>query len=68
MKDFAVRITRGSASGIVELSITFMRPLDDPTYHFFFGSRLFDAYPLRFGPDEGPAGGGSLGTSESPND
>ena len=46
--DFKVRVTRGSPSGIAELVFTFQRPLDDPSYHFFFGSRVWYAYPLRF--------------------
>jgi hypothetical protein len=46
--DFTVEIIRSSDSGVGELLFTFQRPLDDPTYHFFFGSRTHFAYPLRF--------------------
>ena len=43
-----IEIVRSSDSGVGELLFTFQRPLDDPTYHFFFGSRAHFAYPLRF--------------------
>jgi len=46
--DFQVEVIRASKEGIGELLFTFARPLDDPTYHFFFGSPGFSAYPLRF--------------------
>ncbi|MBN1342845.1 MAG: hypothetical protein JXQ73_09215 [Phycisphaerae bacterium] len=46
--DFTVEVVRSSNSGVGELLFTFQRPLDDPTYHFFFGSRAHFAYPLRF--------------------
>ena len=46
--DFQVEITRADDAGIQELTFTFPRPLDDPTYHFFFGSSQFVAYPLPF--------------------
>jgi len=58
--DFRVEVVRASESGIREFLFTFERPLDDPTYHFFFGSRGFSAYPLRFGPaDSGSEEAGS---------
>jgi hypothetical protein len=47
--DFNVRVVRSSQAGVRELLFTFDAPLDDPTYHFFFGSRLFHAYPILFG-------------------
>jgi hypothetical protein len=49
--DFEVEVVRGSEAGIQEFLFTFERPLDDPTYHFFFGSQQGAAYPLRFGAD-----------------
>ncbi|UCG32353.1 MAG: hypothetical protein JSU68_11875 [Phycisphaerales bacterium] len=46
--DFEVEVLRADSEGLQELLFTFERPLDDPAYHFFVGSRLFQAYPLRF--------------------
>jgi hypothetical protein len=46
--DFEVEILQADAEGVQELLFTFERPLDDTAYHFFFGSRLFHAYPLHF--------------------
>jgi hypothetical protein len=50
--DFTVEVVRGSENGIQEFRFTFERPLDDPRYHFFFGSQHLAAFPLRF--DEEP--------------
>jgi len=47
--DFSVTVVAGSALGIRELLFTFERSLDDPAYHFFLGSRVFHAFPLRLG-------------------
>ncbi len=49
-QDFTVEIVHASENGVNELLFTFPRPLNDPSYHFFFGSSRFVAYPLRFGP------------------
>ena len=46
--DFEVEVRQADAGGVQELLFTFERPLDDSAYHFFVGSRLFQAYPLRF--------------------
>jgi len=48
-EDFDVEVVRSDEQGIRELLFTFRRPLDDPGYHFFYGSFVFSAYPLRFG-------------------
>jgi hypothetical protein len=46
--DFTVEVTRATDAGIQEFVFTFNRPLNDPRYHFFLSSTVFDAYPLRF--------------------
>jgi hypothetical protein len=46
--DFDVEVIRADAHGVYELRFTFRRPLDDPQYHFFYGSSIFSAYPLRW--------------------
>lgn len=46
--DFTVQVTRATDDAIQEFVFTFPRPLNDPTYHFFLSSIVFDAYPLRF--------------------
>jgi hypothetical protein len=46
--DFQVEVKRGGGAGVREFLFTFNRPLTDPSYHFFFGSPQFAAYPLRF--------------------
>jgi hypothetical protein len=46
--DFEVEVRQADAEGVQELLFTFERPLDNAAYHFFVGSRLFQAYPLRF--------------------
>ena len=46
--DFQVEVISGSAAGVREFRFTFNRPLTDSSYHFFFGSPQFTAYPLRF--------------------
>ncbi|HSW44902.1 MAG TPA: hypothetical protein VLM89_04970 [Phycisphaerae bacterium] len=49
--DFHVEVLRGDSSGTRDLLFTFVRPLDDPSYHFLVGSRQFTAYPLRLAAD-----------------
>jgi len=44
--EFAVEVARADGGGVQEFIFTFHRPLNDPTYHFFLGSPVFDAYPL----------------------
>ena len=45
---FEALITASDQAGVREMRFTFNRPLTDPAYHFFIGSPVFDAYPLRF--------------------
>ena len=54
--DFSVEVIRADERGIQEFLFTFNRPLSDPTYHFFFGSPGFSAYPVIFNvmPDHDP--------------
>lgn len=47
-EDFTAEVVHSTAEGVQELRFTFARPLDDPGYHFFLASRLFDAWPLKF--------------------
>ena len=46
--DFTAEVVDSTPEGVRELRFTFVRPLDDPGYHFFLASRLFDAWPLAF--------------------
>lgn len=45
---FTARIVRADAGGVYELAFTFEKSLADTSIRFYFGSREFHAYPLRF--------------------
>jgi len=44
-----VDILEADADGVRALAFTFRRPLSDPSYHFYLGSRYRFAYPIAFG-------------------
>jgi len=46
--EFNVEITDVGDDAVHQLKITFRKPLDDPSYHFFIASPRFSAYPINF--------------------
>lgn len=45
--EFTVIVADADATGVQAFIFSFRRPLRDPSYHFFFGSPTFDAYPVQ---------------------
>ena len=46
------RVGKRNETGIAKLKFTFDRPLPDPSYHFYLGSRVPFAYPAVFASTE----------------